>query len=155
MLADLRTYDDMKIKRIAFEKRRFETLANMVDYGVMLLTREGDIEFMNTQLYILLRLQSEDCVGCEVKESPLPGPLKALLEDCLEKQEKFDNQAIALDLKDQEGVSFTVDLLADLALVRRHDGTVANLIITFEEPGAQQYKHHLTRKMAGQSTPAQ
>lgn len=154
MLTNMRSFDDMKIKRIAFEKRRLETLANMIDYGVIVLTCEGEIEFINTQLYLLLHLESEECVGRHVEKSPLPPPMKALLLECLENQEKFNNQELRISVKTGEGQTLPLPLLADLALVRRHDGTVANLIVTFEEAGAQACKVHLTRKIAGKETPS-
>lgn len=147
MLDHLRTFDDMKIKRIAFEKRRLESMANMIDYGVMVLSCEGEIEFINTQLYLLLRVESEACVGYHVTQSPLPIELKELLTECLDTQEKFDNRELTLKIKDQNNEAHDVEFLVDLALVRRHDGSVANLIVTLEDKKAQAYKNHLTRKM--------
>jgi nitrogen fixation/metabolism regulation signal transduction histidine kinase len=145
-LVDLRRFDDMKIKRIAFERRRMETLANMVDYGVVLLSAEGKIEFVNSQLYILFHLQTADLVGREAARAPLPQGIRNLLVECVEQKEKFDNRECSVEVSAAAGEPARhLALLADLAVVRRHDGTIANVIVTFEERREDGERMHLRR----------
>ena len=148
MIAELREFDEMKIKRIAFEKRRFETLANMVDYGVMVLKREGVIEFINSQLYILLKIDTKEIEGYRIEHTPLPTEIKDFLVEVLETKEKMDNQELTLHLKDKKGNEFEVAMLIDTAMVRTHDGTIVNVIITFEEKSAHVDKSYLVRTMS-------
>lgn len=148
MITELREFDEMKIKRIAFEKRRFEILANMVDYGVIVLKREGVIEFINSQLYILLRCDTKEIEGYRVEHTPLPPEIKELLTQCLETKEKIDNLDLSIHAKDKNGQDVTVDLIVDTAMVRTHDGTIVNIIITFEEKSTHVDKVYLARTMS-------
>ncbi|MDX1387366.1 MAG: HAMP domain-containing protein, partial [bacterium] len=147
MIAELREYDEMKIKRIAFEKRRFESLANMVDYGVMVLKREGVIEFINSQLYLLLKCDTKEIEGYRIEHTPLPQEIKDLLQEILATKEKIAKKELTLHLKDKKGKEFEVALLVDTAMVRTHDGTIVNIIITFEEKSAHVDKAYLARTM--------
>lgn len=133
MITELREFDEMKIKRIAFEKRRFVTLANMVDYGVLVLKREGVIEFINTQLYLLLKCDTREIEGYRIEHTPLPQEIKDFLVECLNTKEKMDNRELSIQLKRKKGDKFMVDLLVDTAMVRTHTGTIVNIIVTFEE----------------------
>lgn len=148
MIAELRDFDEMKIKRIAFEKRRFETLANMVDYGVIVLKREGVIEFINTQLYLLLKIDTKDIEGYRIEHTPLPQEIKDFLAECLETKEKIHNREMTLHLKDRKGKDIQIGFLVDTAMVRTHDGTIVNIIITFEEKSAHVDKAYLARTMS-------
>lgn len=148
MIAELREFDEMKIKRIAFEKRRFETLANMVDYGVMVLKREGVIEFINSQLYLLLKIDTKEIEGYRIEHTPLPNEIKDFLSQVLETKEKLDNQELTLHVKDKKGKDIEVALLIDTAMVRTHDGTIVNVIITFEEKSSHVDKSYLVRTMS-------
>lgn len=133
MLGDIRTFDQMKIRRIAFERRRFETLANMVDYGVILLKREGEVEFINSQLYVLFNLPSHEVEGKKLEDVPLPQEIKELCEECLLDMRKVEGREIAMALSDREGGEVNLALVVDAAMVRAHDGRVVNIILTLEE----------------------
>ncbi|MCB1215430.1 MAG: HAMP domain-containing protein [Deltaproteobacteria bacterium] len=147
MISELREFDEMKIKRIAFEKRRFEMLANMVDYGVMVLKKEGVIEYINSQLFLLLRLESTDIEGLRIEHTPLPSEIKSLLIECLETKQKLDNHEIKVTVIDDEGKKISLELLVDTSLVRTHDGTVVNFIITLEEKSSHRDKEYLVRNV--------
>lgn len=147
MITELRDFDEMKIKRIAFEKRRFEMLANMVDYGVIVLKREGVIEFINTQLYLLLRCDTKEIEGYRVEHTPLPQEIKELLTKSLASKEKIDSLDLTLNLKDKKGQDVTVELIVDTAMVRTHDGTIVNILFTFEEKNTHVDKVYLARNM--------
>ncbi len=145
MIYELKEFDEMKIKRIAFERRRFETLANMVDYGVMVLKREGVIEFINSQLYLLLGLDTGEIEGYRLEHTPLPQSIKDLCFECLNTKEKIDNREMVLHLKDRKGSPLTIELLVDTSMVRTHDGTIVNIVITFEEKKAHLNSSHFAR----------
>lgn len=148
MIHELREFDEMKVKRIAFEKRRFETLANMVDYGVMVLKREGVIEFINSQLYLLLHCDTKEIEGYRIEHTPLPQEIKDFLELCLETKEKIDGKELTIHIKQKSGETLSVALLADTSMVRTHDGTIVNIIITFEEKKAHVEKAYLARHVS-------
>jgi nitrogen fixation/metabolism regulation signal transduction histidine kinase len=148
MITELREFDEMKIKRIAFEKRRFVTLANMVDYGVLVLKREGIIEFINTQLYLLLKCDTKEIEGYRIEHTPLPQEIKDFLVECLNTKEKMDNRELSINLKRKKGDKFSVDLLVDTAMVRTHTGTIVNIIVTFEEKDTHVDRAFLARSLA-------
>lgn len=144
MLADIRTFDQMKIRRIAFERRRFETLANMVDYGLILLKREGEVEFINSQLYVLFNLPSHEVEGKKLEDVPLPQVIKELCEECLVEMRKVEGREITVKVSDREGEEISLVLVVDAAVVRAHDGRVVNIILTLEEK-SESHKRFLVR----------
>ncbi|KAB2842814.1 HAMP domain-containing protein [bacterium] len=146
MLADIRTFDQMKIRRIAFERRRFETLANMVDYGVVLLKRVGEVEFINSQLYMLFNLPSHEVEGKKLEDVPLPPPIKELCEECLLGMQKIEGREIEVTVFDREGQEVDVALVVDAAMVRTHEGRIVNIILTLEEK-SQNDKQFLVRHL--------
>lgn len=133
LIARIREFDEMKIKRIAFERRKFDALANMVDVAVIVVSIEDEIVYMNSQLFNVLGLESEDVIGNKFGTVPLPQELKALLADCLETKEKFDNRELTMTIRNKEGKMVPVSVYVDVAVVRNHEGDVVNLIMTLEE----------------------
>ncbi|MBI4208424.1 MAG: MCP four helix bundle domain-containing protein [Deltaproteobacteria bacterium] len=133
LISRIREFDDMKVKKIAFERRRFDTLANMVDIGVVVVNIENQIVYMNSQLFTVLGLESEEVIGNEVDSAPLPDELKDLLRESLDKKEKFDNHEITMSIRNKEEKVTPVTVNVDLGMVRNHAGDVVNLIVTLEE----------------------
>lgn len=148
-IAGLREFDDLKVQRIAFERRRFEALANMVDYGVIVVEHDGHIRFVNSQLYLLLGLSSEDVVDRKIDQSEFPESLRTLLHQCIASDDKFDNHEFELTIRNGDDQEQRITLLADNTICQSQRGRIEHYIVTLEDKGAHAQKHYLKRKIAG------
>lgn len=130
-------FDTMKVKKIQFEKRKLQVLSDILNLGVVIISIEGDVLFMNAQMASFLKLSSENFQKKDFHFVRLPDELKELFEEAVAKKEKFENRMIILSYskQDEEGVehSEAIELLVDAGMVRNYVGEVANIIFTFED----------------------
>jgi PAS domain S-box-containing protein len=152
MVDKIRVFDDMKIKKIAFEKRKFDTLANMTTVGVIVLTVEGTVVYMNRQLYEILGLTSERILSANIADAPLPTELKSLFIEAIDRKDRFDGRQWKYTYKDESGHDVCHDICVGLSLVRNHVGDIVNLVITMKEVVANDELHHLEEPLSARSS---
>lgn len=130
-------FDTMKVKKIQFEKRKLQVLADILNLGVVIVSIEGDVLFMNAQMASVLHLSSENFHKKDFHFVRLPDDIKLLFEDAILKKEKFENRMVIMPIskENEEGkeTEESVELLVDAAVVRNYIGEVANVIFTFED----------------------
>lgn len=129
-------FDEMKMKKIQFEKRKFKVISDILNLGVVLISIEGEVLFLNAQMAKFLRLDTESFQKKDFHFVRLPDELKELFEDAIAKKEKFENRMVILtyEKEDEEGChDQAVELLVDAGMVRNYIGDVANIILTFED----------------------
>lgn len=133
LLDQIAEFDNIKVKRIAFEQRKFDNLANMLGCGVILINREGYIEYLNSHLYTRMGVETEDVIGIEVAKAPFAEELKELFLETLTKLQKFDGQELMMTLKrEKEGEKpeKKEKFVVDCNLIRNHLGDIVNLLFT-------------------------
>lgn len=129
-----RTFDEIKRKRIQFEKGKVRVLANMVDLGVLMASIEGEIVLMNTQLSKILDLDLEDYMGKDINSLLLPDELKEMIAETVKTREKINSRMMILNYKPKNETQIkSIEVLVDVGLVRNYQGKVVNIIITFED----------------------
>lgn len=129
-------FDEMKLKKIQFEKRKFKVISDILNLGVVLISIEGEVLFLNAQMAKFLRLDTESFQKKDFHFVRLPDEIKELFEDAISKKEKFENRMVILtyEKEDEEGShDEAVELLVDAGMVRNYIGDVANIILTFED----------------------
>lgn len=130
-------FDTMKVKKIQFEKRKLQVLADILNLGVVVISIEGDVLFMNTQMASVLKLSSENFHKKDFHFVRLPDAMKELFEDAIAKKEKFENRMIILPVgkTDDSGeeIAESIELLVDAAVIRNYVGDIANVVFTFED----------------------
>jgi PAS domain-containing protein len=130
-------FDEMKRKKIQFEKRKSQVLADIINLGVVTISIEGEVLFLNAQMAKILNLSTESFQKKDFHFVRLPDEIKDLFEAAIEKKEKFDNRMVILTYQknDSNGESHeeAVELLVDAGMVRNYVGDVANIILTFED----------------------
>lgn len=130
-------FDEMKRKKIQFEKRRMQVLADILNLGVVVITIEGEVLFLNAQMAKFLNLSSESFEKKDFHFVRLPDELKDLFDDAIQKKEKFENRMIIMTYEkigdDEKTYEEAVELLVDAGMVRNYMGDVANIILTFED----------------------
>ncbi len=133
MVEEIRVFDDMKIKKIAFEKRKLDALSNMIEAGVVVLSIEGEIIYMNRNLYEILRLTSERVLHVSIDESPLPAELKTLFRESIERKDRFEDRNWNFTHKNEDGTIVQHSVTVSLAPVRNHVGDIVNFVIAMRE----------------------
>lgn len=130
-------FDTMKVKKIQFEKRKLQVLSDILNLGVIIISIEGDVLFMNAQMASFLKLSSENFQKKDFHFVRLPDELKELFDEAMSKKEKFENRMIFLTYMraDEAGEEHeeAVELLVDAGMVRNYIGEVANVVFTFED----------------------
>lgn len=130
----VRVFDELKQKKILFEARKQRVLANMVDLGVMMLTLNGEILFMNSQLAKILKLKTESYRYKNFRLVALPEELKDMVEDILKKKQRVDSRMLILMYREKgDKEEKAVECNMDASLVRNEEGEIENIIITFED----------------------
>ena len=133
MVEELRDFDDMKIKKIAFEKRKLDALANMIDAGVVVLTVEGQIIYMNRSLYEILGVTSERILRMNVEESSLPKGLKELFLESIDRKDRFEDRKWTFSYETEMKEPITQTVRVSWAPVRNHVGDIVNFVAILKE----------------------
>ncbi len=132
MVEDIRVFDDMKVKKIAFEKRKLDALSNMIEAGVIVLSIEGEILYMNRTLYEILGLTSERVLHVSIDDSPLPAELKTLFHEAIERKDRFEDRHWNFTHKTSEGTVREHSVLVSLSPVRNHAGDIVNFVVAMK-----------------------
>ncbi len=133
MVEDIRVFDDMKIKKIAFEKRKLDALANMIHSGVIVISVEGEILYMNRTLYEILGLTSERVLHVALKESPLPKELKELFRESIDRKDRFEERKWNFTYKDKNDIQVRQSVQVSFSPIRNHVGDIVNFVILMKE----------------------
>lgn len=99
MIHGLKVFEELRTDRIAIEMRKFDALANIVRKPVLVADATGHIVYMNGRLYNILQVQSQDVIGKEMEESPVPGPIIECFELAIKRRSKIENQEVEFVLK--------------------------------------------------------
>jgi PAS domain S-box-containing protein len=133
MVGEVRIFDDMKIKKIAFEKRKLDALSNIIDSGVIVLSVEGEIVYMSRTLYEILGLTSERILHASIEESPLPRELKTLFRESIERKDRFEKRKWSFTYKRGDGSMVRHEVLVSLSPVRNHAGDIVNFVVAMKQ----------------------
>jgi len=133
MMSQLEELDEMKVKRIAFERRRFELLANALDMGVVLASVEGKIIFMNAPAFRAFNVTSEQVINKDMDEAPLPASILDLLREGLDERARLEHRLTELTFEMENGKEETRKLHVDVIPVLTHAGELVNALMFIEE----------------------
>lgn len=133
MMAQLEELDEMKVKRIAFERRRFEVLSNSLDMGVVLVTIEGKILFINAPAFRVFNVTSTQVINRDVETAPLPKEVIELLQEGLTTKQRMENREWQGVFTTPAGREIKRRVNVDIMPVRTHAGDLVNLIMFLEE----------------------
>jgi PAS domain-containing protein len=147
MMAQLEELDEMKVKRIAFERRRFEVMANSLDMGVIMASVEGKILFVNTPAFRAFNIRSRQVINKGVEEAALPDWVKAFFQEALLMKRRVETREWEGRLKTPEGKEVTRKLYVDMMPVRTHAGDLVNILMFLEVRGTPREKRVFQREV--------
>lgn len=99
MVLSIKHFDELRTDRIGVELRKFNALANLVRRHVIVSDAEGRIIFMNSKLYSLLQVQSEDVHGKQMKECAIPKSIIDCYDLAITRRAKIDNVEVVIPAK--------------------------------------------------------
>ena len=132
LVGQMEDLDNMRLKKIAFEQRRFECLANLMDAAVFVCTVEGQIVFVNSQVYRAFGLASKQVLSVPLENVPLPQPMAKLMTEAVSRQERVEDMPWELQF-DRDGTPIRCSLAVDILPISRHTGEIVNLLFVMEE----------------------
>ena len=132
LVGQLEGLDDKRVKKIAFEQRRFETLANLLDSAVLVCNVEGMIVFANNQLYRAFHVSSKQILNVALEQLPLPPALVRLISESISRKERVEDMPWELTYTKDE-TDIRCSMVIDIHPVTRHTGEVVNMLIVLEE----------------------
>lgn len=102
MINSLKIFEELRANRIAMENRKFDALANMVKRPVLVADAGGHIKYMNNRVYSLIKVQSEDVINKEMRETVLPKSIIDCYETAIKRRSKIENAQIVITTRSAE-----------------------------------------------------
>ncbi|MCB9092595.1 MAG: HAMP domain-containing protein [Halobacteriovoraceae bacterium] len=99
MIANIKKFEELRADRITVEHRKFDALANMVKKNVLVANADGQLIYLNNNLYSVLNLKSDDIINKNYKDSLLPESIKATYGLALKRRSKIENEEITFMAK--------------------------------------------------------
>lgn len=101
MIVNFKLFEELRADRISLEHRKFDALANVVKKPVLVADATGKLIYMNSRLYSLLQVSSEDVIGKEMTENTIPPSIIKCYELAIKRRSKIENSEIIIPAKGQ------------------------------------------------------
>src|SRR5919106_4456477 len=132
MMDQIRVFDDLKVRKITEERRRWEVLSNLLREGVILVNGDGWVCGINPAALAFFGLSQSDVEGRSIKEIPLDEPFRRALLRSVDAHERFHDHIIALMPPDSSTQLRKVAL--STAFVRDENGEIMSIVCVLREP---------------------
>lgn len=99
MIHSFKVFEELRTDRISLENRKFDALANLVKKPVLLANANNQIIYMNSRLYSLLQVQSEDVIGKVMSDTLVPESIIETYQLAIKRRSKIENADIIIPPK--------------------------------------------------------
>ncbi len=96
MINSLKSFEELRADRISVEKRKFDILANTLKKNVLVANAEGELIYLNNQMYHFLEVESEDVLSKNMSDTIIPNSIKEAYELALKRKSKIENSEIKI-----------------------------------------------------------
>ncbi len=96
MITSIKKFDELRTERIGLEQKKFDALANLAKKNVLVANSEGEISYMNNQLYSLLGLESDDVIHKNISDTLIADGIKDICQMAIKRRAKIENQDIVI-----------------------------------------------------------
>jgi PAS domain S-box-containing protein len=132
MMDQIRVFDDLKVRKINEERRRWEVLSNLLREGVILVDGDGRVCGINPAALAFFALSQSDVEGRSIKEIPLDAPFRQALLRSVDAHERFHDRIIPLMPSD--GSTQLRKVALSTAFVRDENGEIMSIVCVLREP---------------------
>jgi len=109
MIHSFKVFEELRTDRISLENRKFDALANLVKKPVLLANANNQIIYMNSRLYSLLQVQSEDVIGKTMSDTLIPESIIETYQLAIKRRSKIENADIIIPPKKVKEKDLEVD----------------------------------------------
>lgn len=149
MITSMKYFEELRTDRISVEHRKFDILANMIKKHVLIANANGELIYLNNQMYKTLDIESEDVLNKNMVDTTIPDSIKEAYDLALKRRSKIENAEIVIMHKKKFEVED--DETGDLVEVEREEEAFngyANVIpIRAKESSLDYYLMILSREM--------
>jgi len=102
MINSLKTFEELRADRISVERRKFDIIANMMKKNILIANAEGELIYLNNQMYQMLEIESEDVLNKNMTDTMIPESIKQAYNLALKRKSKIENSEIKIFQKHVE-----------------------------------------------------
>jgi hypothetical protein len=102
MIHSFKVFDELRTDRISVENRKFDALANLVKRPVLIANADGKLIYINSFLYSMMQVQSEDIIGKVMTDSVIPKTIIETYELAIKRRSKIENAEILIPVRKKE-----------------------------------------------------
>lgn len=99
MISSMKYFEELRTDRISVEHRKFDILANMIRKHVLIANANGELIYLNNQMYKILDVESEDVLNKNMTDTSIPASIKESYELALKRRSKIENSEIVITHK--------------------------------------------------------
>lgn len=115
MIASMKNFEELRTDRISVEHRKFDILASMIKKNILIANANGELIYLNNQMYRLLNIESETVLNKNIEDTIIPESIKEAYNLALKRRSKIDNAEIIISSKvkteevDEDGETVEVE----------------------------------------------
>ncbi|MAZ49949.1 MAG: hypothetical protein CME65_15410 [Halobacteriovoraceae bacterium] len=102
MISSMKNFEDLRTDRISVERRKFDILANMVRRNVLIANANGELIYLNNQMYNQLNLDSDSILNKNISDTVISNDIKDAFELAIKRRSKIENHEICITHKKVE-----------------------------------------------------
>jgi nitrogen fixation/metabolism regulation signal transduction histidine kinase len=99
MIASMKYFEELREDRVSVEHRKFDILANMIKRHVLIANANGELIYLNNQMYKILDVESEDVLNKNMSDTKIPQSIRESYELALKRRSKIENSEIVITHK--------------------------------------------------------
>lgn len=99
MIKNMKHFEELRTDRISVEHRKFDILANMVKRNVLIANANGELIYLNNQMYKLLDVDSDSVLNKNIADTIIPQSIKEAYELALKRRSKIENAEVVIGHK--------------------------------------------------------
>ncbi len=96
MIGSMKNFEELRTDRISVEHRKFDILANMIKKNVLIANANGELIYLNNQMYKLLNVDSESVLNKNMEDTLIPESISDAYDLALKRRSKIENSEIKI-----------------------------------------------------------
>ncbi len=99
MISSMKNFEELRTDRISVEHRKFDILANMIKKNVLIANANGELIYLNNQMYKILNVDSESILNKNMEDTLIPKSIKEAYDLALKRRSKIENSEVVITEK--------------------------------------------------------
>lgn len=104
MIFSIKQFEALRTDKLSVEKRKFDILANISQKNILVANANGELIYLNNQMYKLLQVDSDEVLNKNILDTSLPDNIKEAYDLALKRRSKIENVEIHIQKKKKKEV---------------------------------------------------